>query len=315
MLRIEAILRRTGPRTAPPARRIKLGDCELRPRARRADPRGDAPVRLTEGEAQLLQLLAQNAHAPVDRLDLARETADATGRAVDVQVTRLRRKIEADPQDPALSADGPRRRLHARAGRMSAQDTAPAPAVRARVRRAARCACGPHLQARLPSTLCGRALLIIVLPVAVMQIAVTWVFFDAHWQHRHQPACPTAWPATSPGRPTATEADPTPQDLQRIADTRRPLHWTCRWRCSPAASCRRDRRARASPRSTGRCAPRWRTAWTSPSGSTRARYPAYVDIRVQVPNGVLRIIAARDRAFATQRHRSSCSGWRSPPSF
>src|SRR3954468_5271081 len=35
---------------------------------------------------------------------------------------------------------------------------------------------------RLPSTLFGRSLLIIVLPVAVMQIAVTWVFFDAHWQ-------------------------------------------------------------------------------------------------------------------------------------
>src|SRR3954468_22247715 len=35
---------------------------------------------------------------------------------------------------------------------------------------------------RLPSTLFGRSLLIIVLPVAIMQIAVTWVFFQAHWQ-------------------------------------------------------------------------------------------------------------------------------------
>ena len=33
-------------------------------------------------------------------MDLARETADASGRAVDVQVTRLRRKIEADPKAP-----------------------------------------------------------------------------------------------------------------------------------------------------------------------------------------------------------------------
>src|SRR6202021_4083459 len=32
------------------------------------------------------------------------------------------------------------------------------------------------------------------------------------------------------------------------------------------------------------------------------RYPAYVDIRVQVKGGVLRIIAPRDRAFATQGH-------------
>jgi two-component system osmolarity sensor histidine kinase EnvZ len=33
----------------------------------------------------------------------------------------------------------------------------------------------------LPKTLFGRSLLIIVLPVAIMQIAVTWVFFDEHW--------------------------------------------------------------------------------------------------------------------------------------
>src|SRR5918998_1604372 len=59
--------------------------------------RGDAPVRLTEAEARLLKTLAQNAHAAVDRLDLASDGADARARAVDVQVTRLRRKLEADP--------------------------------------------------------------------------------------------------------------------------------------------------------------------------------------------------------------------------
>ena len=57
-------------------------------------------MRLTEAEAQLLKTLAQNAHAPVDRLDLASNGADASARAVDVQVTRLRRKLEADPKNP-----------------------------------------------------------------------------------------------------------------------------------------------------------------------------------------------------------------------
>ena len=38
------------------------------------------------------------------------------------------------------------------------------------------------LKRRMPVTLFGRSLLIIVLPVAIMQIAVTYVFFDAHWQ-------------------------------------------------------------------------------------------------------------------------------------
>ena len=36
------------------------------------------------------------------------------------------------------------------------------------------------LKRQLPGTLFGRSLLIIVLPVALMQIAVTYVFFDAH---------------------------------------------------------------------------------------------------------------------------------------
>jgi len=34
----------------------------------------------------------------------------------------------------------------------------------------------------LPTSLFGRSLLIIVLPIALMQLAVTWIFFDAHWQ-------------------------------------------------------------------------------------------------------------------------------------
>src|SRR6188508_1297716 len=41
---------------------------------------------------------------------------------------------------------------------------------------------GRWLKRQLPSSLFGRSLLIIVLPVAIMQIAVTYVFFDAHWQ-------------------------------------------------------------------------------------------------------------------------------------
>jgi two-component system phosphate regulon response regulator OmpR len=98
LLRAEAILRRTGPRAAGP-RRVKLGDFNFD--LDRAElTREGALVRLTESEGQLLKLLALNAHAPVDRLDLARDTADSTGRAVDVQVTRLRRKIEADPRNP-----------------------------------------------------------------------------------------------------------------------------------------------------------------------------------------------------------------------
>ena len=98
VLRIEAILRRAAPR-APIGGRLQLGRCSFDP-ARGELWRDDAPVRLTEGEAQLLRQLAVAANAPVDRFELARESAEAAGRAVDIQVTRLRRKIEDDPKNP-----------------------------------------------------------------------------------------------------------------------------------------------------------------------------------------------------------------------
>ena len=98
VLRIEAILRRAGPRPGAGAR-VQLGRCSFDP-LRGELWRGDAPVRLTEGEAQLLRQLSHAAFAPVDRLDLARQNAEAAGRAVDIQVTRLRRKIEDDPKNP-----------------------------------------------------------------------------------------------------------------------------------------------------------------------------------------------------------------------
>jgi len=98
VLRIEAILRRAGPRAAA-GERIPLGRCSF-DLARGELWRGEEPVRLTEGEAQLLRQLASAANAPVDRFELARQNAEAAGRAVDIQVTRLRRKIEADPKNP-----------------------------------------------------------------------------------------------------------------------------------------------------------------------------------------------------------------------
>ena len=98
LLRIEAILRRAAPKAAPTGR-LQLGKFSF-DLARDELWRGDAPVRLTEGEAQLLRQLAGAANAPVDRFELARGSAEAAGRAVDIQVTRLRRKIEDDPKNP-----------------------------------------------------------------------------------------------------------------------------------------------------------------------------------------------------------------------
>lgn len=99
LLRIEAILRRTHARPARTGQPLTLGACAFDP-ARGELTREGAIVRLTEGEVQLLRRLAQSTHTPVDRLELAGDTTDPSGRAVDIQVTRLRRKIENDPKTP-----------------------------------------------------------------------------------------------------------------------------------------------------------------------------------------------------------------------
>jgi len=65
---------------------------------------GDAPVRLTATESQLMKIFASRPHAPVARNELVeklgRDRGQAQERAVDVQITRLRRKIEVDPKQP-----------------------------------------------------------------------------------------------------------------------------------------------------------------------------------------------------------------------
>ncbi len=65
---------------------------------------GDEIVRLTATESQLMRIFSANAGQPVSRAklveDLGRDKGQAQERAVDVQITRLRRKIEADSKQP-----------------------------------------------------------------------------------------------------------------------------------------------------------------------------------------------------------------------
>jgi len=97
VLRIEAILRRVA---APPtAGRLHLGHCSF-DIDRGELFRDDEPVRLTGAQARLMRQLALVAHVAVDRQDLVADGGDSGGRAVDIQVTRLRRKIEPDPANP-----------------------------------------------------------------------------------------------------------------------------------------------------------------------------------------------------------------------
>ncbi|WP_193143105.1 MULTISPECIES: response regulator [unclassified Meridianimarinicoccus] len=105
LLRINAILRRVPPAepetqglqvlTLGPVR-FDQDRCELWA--------GTEMIRLTATESQLMRIFSSRLGEPVSRAqlveELGRDTDQAQERAVDVQITRLRRKIEADPKQP-----------------------------------------------------------------------------------------------------------------------------------------------------------------------------------------------------------------------
>lgn len=105
LLRINAILRRV-----PDA-----GDVDTTPKFLNLGPirydiergemwQGEDLVRLTATESQLMKIFSATPGEPISRAklveDLGRDRGQAQERAVDVQITRLRRKIETDPKQP-----------------------------------------------------------------------------------------------------------------------------------------------------------------------------------------------------------------------
>ncbi|MCP5367650.1 MAG: response regulator transcription factor [Hyphomicrobiales bacterium] len=99
LLRLNNILRRI-PKAEDPASVVRFGSFAFVPEREELLHNG-TPVRLTSVEAALLKALAHEPGAVLSREDLIERTgAGGGGRAVDVQVTRLRRKIENDPRMP-----------------------------------------------------------------------------------------------------------------------------------------------------------------------------------------------------------------------
>ena len=103
LLRIRTILKRTltGKPQTEPAPEIRLGPLRFdRERAILVDRDGGV-VRVTTAEASLLDVLSDAPGEVLSRESLGERCAiDGGDRAVDVQVARLRRKIEADPKNP-----------------------------------------------------------------------------------------------------------------------------------------------------------------------------------------------------------------------
>jgi two-component system phosphate regulon response regulator OmpR len=99
MLRASALVRRTQGKRPPPHREIRMGACRFD--LERAELTRDGKrVKLTGSESQLLKLFAANAGRAFSRASLCARLNIALERSVDVQVTRLRRKIEDDPKLP-----------------------------------------------------------------------------------------------------------------------------------------------------------------------------------------------------------------------
>jgi two-component system phosphate regulon response regulator OmpR len=98
VLRLNNIMRR-GRIGHEPRDEIRMGDYafsvergELR--------RGEETIKLTERERDLLRLFASRPGSPIARHELASDESTGSERAIDVQINRLRRKIELDPSNP-----------------------------------------------------------------------------------------------------------------------------------------------------------------------------------------------------------------------
>lgn len=112
--RIKAVLRRiepsppaaSAPAAAPAGQGLRFLGWRLDLAARRLDDPSGAEVRLTTGEFELLAALAQNPGRVLSRDFLLEQTrgreAAPFDRTIDVQVGRLRRKIEPDPENPQI---------------------------------------------------------------------------------------------------------------------------------------------------------------------------------------------------------------------
>jgi two-component system phosphate regulon response regulator OmpR len=107
LARINAVLRRKAPAGPPGAPAeggsLQFGEFELSLSARTLT-RAGKPVSLTTGEFSVLKVLAQHPRQPLSRdklMELARgREYEVFDRSIDVQISRLRKIVEADPAHP-----------------------------------------------------------------------------------------------------------------------------------------------------------------------------------------------------------------------
>jgi DNA-binding response OmpR family regulator len=107
LARCKSVLRRSVNKATPPRlERVRMGGhmLDLSKRALHDDAGSDVPV--TAGEFDLLKLFAENPNRPLSRDWLlettSHRTRDPFDRAIDLRITRIRRKIEPSPDKPTV---------------------------------------------------------------------------------------------------------------------------------------------------------------------------------------------------------------------
>lgn len=99
ILRINNILRRGGPALTPKVEQLVFGPYTFQI-ARRELKKGGETLKLTDREQEILAIFAARAGETIPRHELVAGESDVGERTIDVQINRLRRKIERDPANP-----------------------------------------------------------------------------------------------------------------------------------------------------------------------------------------------------------------------
>lgn len=98
LLRLRNILRR-GQAASNAGEEIRMGAYIFH--VGRGDlKRDDESIKITERERDLLRLFASKPGVPIPRHELSNDDSTGSERTIDVQINRLRRKIESDPSNP-----------------------------------------------------------------------------------------------------------------------------------------------------------------------------------------------------------------------
>ena len=183
LLRIGSVLRRTraAPFGRPETAVVRFGRFAFS--LERGELRaGEEMVRITEREREMLRLLCANAGAQRfsrGAVGIGRRGAGADGRRPDQSPAAEDR---AGPCQSDIFADGARGRLSADRRRMSARPHSATLRLAGAGPRRFGGAGARRVAEMLPKGLYKRSLLIVIVPMVLLQTAVTFVFMQHHWE-------------------------------------------------------------------------------------------------------------------------------------